>query len=232
VKATRSRRPVIKFISRNDICGWAAAGGLLGQVVFTLAWVIAGLVQTHYDLTRQYMSDLGALTAQHPWIMNLGDSSSGLLTFGLAAGLWARVSRRVWPRLGVILVGVFGLGDVLDGFFRLDCATDTDPGCKARSAAGLVSWHHHAHFVESYVTVIALLMAPLVLSYGFRRDPAWQRLSTYSLISGAAMVSLAVLLGLQQGHSSAGLLQRGLVTVGLLWLAVLAWRLLRLPMLH
>src|SRR4051812_46468787 len=54
---------------------WAA---LAGQVVFIASWVVAGALEPGYSHLDQGVSELGARTASHAWIIN-----AGLVVFGL-----------------------------------------------------------------------------------------------------------------------------------------------------
>ncbi len=67
---------------------WAIAA----QLVFIASWLVAGSIQPGYALWRYPISDLGALGARHPWIIN-----AGLLVLGssfLALGVAVRDSSR------------------------------------------------------------------------------------------------------------------------------------------
>jgi hypothetical membrane protein len=55
-----------------------AAFGFAGQYLFSLSWLVGGLVQDGYSFRRQAISELGARTADHPWIARLGISVWGL----------------------------------------------------------------------------------------------------------------------------------------------------------
>jgi Protein of unknown function (DUF998) len=108
------------------------------------------------------------LTAHDPWLYNqLGANLGGALTVFVAVVLWLALSPSVLGRLGAAALAVGGTGIFLDGLFRLDCR-GIDVGCHNDS------WHAHAHKVESGITAVALLVAPLILAFAFRRIPAWR----------------------------------------------------------
>ena len=80
------------------------------------------------------------------------------------------------------------------------------------------------HSVESSVTIISLLLAPFVLAYTLRRLPAWADLSRPTLFLGIATV--VALFGLTLAAQGIG--PRIGATILFVWVALLAYRLLRL----
>jgi hypothetical membrane protein len=142
--------------------------GIAALFVSTLGWVTGGLAQpAAYSSARDDISDLGAMTANNPWLYNqIGANLAGLLVLVLAVGLWQALSPDLLGRLAVAALFVVGAGGVLDGLFRLDCR-GIDAACMNDS------WHSHAHKVESAISAVALLLAPVLFAFAFRRKPAW-----------------------------------------------------------
>jgi Protein of unknown function (DUF998) len=147
----------------------AGVCGLLAFVTSTVGWVAGGLAQpASYSSARDDISDLGAVTASSPWLYNhLGANLTGLLVVALAIGLWQALSPDLLGRLGAAALLVAGAGSFLDGLFRLDCR-GIDAACTNDS------WHAHAHKVESGITAAAILLAPLIYAFAFRRIPPWR----------------------------------------------------------
>ena len=201
------------------ICAWS---GLLAPVVFTFAWLAGGLAQPDaHSLIDHAVSDLGALTADSPWLYNqIGANLTGLLVVALAAGLWKTVPPGVSGRVGVIALGVMGLGQFFDGLFRLDCQA-IDAGCDDGRGAD-PSWHAIAHQVESLITVLSLLVSVFVLARAFKKSPRWHDLRAVSLAAG--IITIVVLIGLLSvGQGLATLVA---LTVWFAWLALVSYRLL------
>jgi hypothetical protein len=141
----------------------ARVGGLLAFVLFTGGVLAGDLVQREgFSPARDDISDLGATTASHAWLYDqVAANGGGLLLVVLAAGLWAAL-RSPTGRAGSAALAVAGTGTFLDGIFRLDCQ-GIDVGCDN------VSWHAHAHKVESGVTAVATLLALVLLGLAMRR---------------------------------------------------------------
>jgi uncharacterized protein DUF998 len=147
----------------------AGACGVLAFVTSIVAWVAGGLAQPNaYDAADDDISDLGAITAHNAWIYNqVGANLTGILVVVLGLGLWRALSPDLVGRIGAAVLVAEGISTFFDGIFRLDCR-GIDAGCDN------VSWHSHAHKIESGITAALALLAPLILAFAFRRNPAWR----------------------------------------------------------
>jgi hypothetical protein len=153
--------------------------GLLALVTSTVGWLAGDLAQpAAFSPANDDISDLGAVTASGAWIYNqVGANLTGVLVAVLAVGLWRALSPDLLGRLGAVALLVAGVGSFLDGFLRLDCR-GIDAACTNDS------WHSHAHKLESGITAAAILLAPLLCAFAFRRVQAWR---------GAWLPTLAVI---------------------------------------
>jgi Protein of unknown function (DUF998) len=120
-----------------------------------------------------------------------------------------------WLGAGAMLV--VGACAVLEGFsFHLDCR-GIDTGCRN------ASWHSHAHKIESGITGVAAIAAPLILAFAFRRIPAWRDSWLPSLLTVPAIL-LANFLFSAVGNGAA---TRAGTVVAFLWIAFVSVRLLQ-----
>ena len=95
----------------------AAAGGVAGPVLFTVAWVVSSLRQAGHSPAEVQLSGLAAEDARDPQIMMAGFVVLGAGTVLFGAGL-VRVTA---PRsAGPWLVVVAGVASVAAGVFRRD----------------------------------------------------------------------------------------------------------------
>lgn len=195
-------------------------GAPVSALLLVAGALIGGGLQDGYDRWTQELSDLGALTADSAWVWNASSWASGIALLCCAVGLWRAIGDRLSGRATALLVAVVGAGTVLDGFLREDCPASTDPACMAREEAGLLSWHHQAHVVESTIVVLAMIAAPLAIanapSLAERRA---RRLSAIAAVT--IIVCFTAYLGVQ-GEGGAGGLQRAGVAAYLIWLTVFA----------
>jgi hypothetical protein len=210
--------PTADHAARPALVRAGAICALLAFATLLLGWTLGGLAQpSAYSSVRDDTSDLGALTAASPWLFNqLGDNLTGLLVIVFAVGLWVELSPDIFGRLGALAVAVTGAGAFVDGLVRLDCR-GIDAGCKN------VSWHAHAHKIESGVTGAAFLLAPLILAFAFRRVPGWRDAWLPTLATVPALIAANVIFS-AWGDGAA---TRAGTAVGFAWMAYIAVHMLR-----
>jgi hypothetical protein len=202
-----------------------AWGAVAGVVIFDAGWIVAGALQVGgYSVARDDVSDLGALTATHPWVELTASGVAGVLVIAFAV-FALRPALAVPGRgtaLGAWLVAasLMGLDNLSDVFFRLDCRA-ADPGCTATTAVG--SWHGTLHLVAGAIAAIATVAAPFALAARMRRLERWSDVMRPTLVFGWAI--LAVLIGYVtfERKTGGGYLQRTaivLLSVGVVALAL------------
>lgn len=187
-------------------------------LLMLVLWTIASLMRRGYDQLNQFGSELG--TGPNAIIMNTNFVVTGLLTVAFATGLFKNIKGGRWILIGSILLGLFGAGEAVGGFFPCD------PGCPiaAQSPSQL------AHNADAVIAFVAIALAPLLVSLGLKRDHRWQGYRSYSLATGIiAIVLFLVFSAASIGYLGfVGLFQRLFLAVPFLWIEVVALRLLRI----
>ena len=198
--------------------------GLLAQVAFAAGWVIAETWQgPRYSPLTDTISDLQAATAPHAWFPIACFAAGGLGTFGFAVfGL--RPAWRGAVRIAPWAIGLSGLA-LGNSFPQIPCQLSAS-GCTATgqllSAGGLTD------AILSGAALWLLAITPLQLARLLIPLPQWRALARLLLVAGVValagygLLALALLTGVW-----AGLVERALVAVCQLWLAVLAVNLIR-----
>jgi hypothetical protein len=202
--------------------------GICGAVLFTVGWVLVEQIQGGVDAGADYISDLGRIGANEAWLWNTATILAGslILVFALAVARTLNYTRRL--RIGAGALVLVALCSIFDGFARLDCKLPNDRACAAREASGMVSWHHHAHLVESTIAVVALIVAPLAVGGGLRPPNVFARISR---ATGIALLALSIALLVAEHESYIGLVQRALALIFMGWVAVFgAWLATRLTL--
>ena len=205
--------------------------GVLGPLVFTLAWIAGALLQSDYSVRREDVSGLTAETADAPWATITGIVVMGACTVLLGVGLLRALGGPLRRCAGPLLIIASGVATICVGVFRNDCSTAL-PACQALIEAGDISWRHIAHDLATWVVFTAFIAAPLPTGWRMRSELYWRPLALPSMLLTPLLGVLLVLYGIEPVAGWGGALQRALLTPGLVWLAVLGLRLAVLPESH
>jgi hypothetical protein len=205
----------------------AAQLGLIGQVVFVLSFLVAGLWQgPRYSFLAHVMSDMYAETAPGGWFLVVMFTFCGVATVLFAAlAVWPTLRpSKWWGAAAAIVLGlsIYGLGDVLSPFEREACRL-ADPGCTATSQ--LANAGGNLDNTLSFPGILLFLVAVFLIASAMKRTPGWKSWVWPIRWAGGAFFVVLVLdtvaYGLQW-HLD-GLMERLLATTGCAILGAFAW---------
>jgi hypothetical membrane protein len=205
------------------------ACGVIGPLVFILAFLIEGAIRPNYSPWHNFVSDLGE--SSQGWTQIANFLFCGLCVLGFAFGL-RRVFRTGKSSLwGPLLLGIFGLSLIIAGLFVTDPSLGYYP---PGSPKGAQTWHGTIHSANAPLAFGSLTIAIFVLAVRFASDPAWRGWALYSVITGILFVGsfiafLVTTILDEKGllpNSPTGLLERIAIIIGWVWIALLALRLL------
>jgi hypothetical protein len=198
---------------------WLAFGGVLGPLQFTIAWLLLGHISTGYTLwdiritsysaIAQPISGLG-MGATAPF-MNAAFVALGLLLIAGAVGIFGGIPELTAGRrrIGSVLLGLPGVGAIMDGVFDLES--------------------FFLHFLGFALVLTPIVSFPVVALW-LRRIPRWRRVGTWLLVAGPLTLVLAVVyfatfdpMAAGEGVGVGGLTQRILVVELLAWYVLLGW---------
>lgn len=195
-----------------------AACGLIAPLLFVALVLVAAGQYDGYNHAEQAISELGGAGAETPIVQNINFFIVGVLIMAFAVGLYGGIKHTGAFWLGTVLIGFFGLSSGI-GNALLNC----DPGCEFESVEGSL------HNITGLAGFLAAVAGMLLIAGSLKLDERWRSLHTYTLLTAvAAFVSLAVWI-VSKGNdleSVDGLLQRIFVGIWLLWVGVMALRLL------
>jgi len=218
----RSRR-------RRALTGYLlACGG--GPLLFVLVFLAEGATRPGYSAWRHAVSQLSL--GDHGWVNSAALVVFGLLMLGFARGLALTFPSGTGSTWGPRLVAVFGLSLIVAGLFVIDPSLDYPPG--ARQTYTL---HGLVHALDAGPVLFGSLSAAcLVFARRFSGDSHWKGWQPYSIVTAALVagffIACSVAAALDQygvlSPGPGGLLQRVSLISGLSWMALLAFRLLRI----
>lgn len=205
------------LIGPLNIYSILAVTGIVGPFVLIITDLAAAFLEPRYNPIRDSISSL-ALTPMG-WVQTIGFLVIGLLVEVFVAGVLfgVRGKRGFGPSVGLLVLSGFGL--LLIGAFRTDPvgAPHTIEGTIHRVAATTVFW--------------LFPMAILLLAPSLRNDPYWENFSVYTVVTG--VLALTLMIGrvcLPAQLSWFGLYERVLVVNTVIWVELMAVRLLRLSL--
>lgn len=194
-----------------------ALAGVIGPLVLLVADLTAAFSEPGYNLVRNSISDLA--WTKMGWLQTIGFLTVGLLVEIFVAGFLFSVRGGRGFGLGVGLLVCFGFGLLLIGAFR------TDPAVGQHTIEGTI------HAVTARVIFFIFPIGSLSIALSLRKDPRWKGLFLHTVFtSGLALLLVAGQLWLPPTLSWFGLYERILVANTVIWVEIVALRLLRLSL--
>lgn len=190
-----------------------AAAGIAGPVLYVVAWLVLGALDPDYSQTRDPISNLSAVGAPHALVMTVVIFVFAVLIILFAYGLRRGLPPGLW--MGPAALVIAGVGYIGIGVAPLDLANLEE--------ANLL------HTLSATITVFGLILAPLLCFPSLRRHPEWRNVLVYSIATTAVGLALVVLASSSVFAGWDGLMQRLVLAVALIWMIVIAIRLLRPP---
>jgi hypothetical protein len=207
---------------------WAVVG-LTAQVVFVLAWLLAGIWQgPGYHGVRHSISDMYAVTAPHGWflVVVLTLTGAGTISFALL-GVRKALQPAGWrATVGAALLAasILGLGDLLSPWEREACRL-ADPGCT--QASQLANSGGQLDGLLSSIGLVLLVAAGFFLAAAMRRLSRWR--AWVRPVRGASLLLIVLILATVLVPDVGGLLERLLAAAGAAGVAALAVGVRRRP---
>ena len=175
--------------------------GMLSPVLYTLLWILGGILVPGYSHIRDDVSSLYAIDAYRRWFFQpfFILCSTLLLVFflGLHRGVNQGNGSVVGPVLFIIssLLGVF-----------VACFFPLDAGGEISTLRGKL------HLILIAVSGIVLLPAMALMFFRLRSVPAWKGFAVYSLVSAPVTLILVIVTSYFTGSKYMGLVERFMVS--------------------
>lgn len=191
-----------------------ALAGAFGPVLFIIITMVAHLVPKQYDAVRQTISEL-ALGA-YGWIQVSAFVLLACLIIVLAAGLRRNIGGKHRINAACVQLTLIGVGFLLISIFP------TDIQGTPLTAQNLV------HQVTVRAMAALFPSACFVFAHGLVSKKHWQSMIPYTLFTGAMATILGILwlVAPDMLYSHLGLYERIIATNALVWMEVMAIRLL------
>lgn len=190
--------------------GWFALIAIAGITVFSVVVPAMHLLRPDLDPARRFVSEYAG--GPYGALMTAGFVALGAGSLALALGLYRGASPAGRSRAGLILLAVWGVGGLVVAVFP------ADPQGAPPTTHGAI------HGLAAAVAFFSLGPAALLLARRFGRDARWRPFRRTSFVLGllilAALITLVV-----SPPEFAGVAQRALLALDIVWLGAAALRL-------
>lgn len=194
-----------------------ALAGIVGPIAWWVLVAVNGAITPGYSHVADFISTLGGVGAPYAalQVLNFAVLGGSILAVTLGIHAWFDDGRR--PRVGTVLLGIFGVGVVLAGVFPQDLAAPD-------------STTNRLHDVTSTIAFVTGIGGISLLTRRIRADDRWP---SYRYELGVTVVVVLVtfvvfMAGVAGDSTYVGLTQRLFVGAMTVWIVVQAYRLYRL----
>jgi hypothetical protein len=205
------------LIGSLNVYSFLALAGVAGPIVVIVADLTAAISQPGYNIIHDSISSLA--WSPMGWLQTIGFLTVGLLVEVFVVGLLLTIRGGRGFGFGIGLLICFGFGLLLIGAFR------TDPLGSQHTIEGTI------HGVTAKTIFFIFPVASLLIALGLRKDSRWKGLFVHTIAtSGLALALVLGWLWLTEELSWFGLYERILVANAIIWVEIVAIRLLRLSL--
>lgn len=190
---------------------------MVGPVVWWVLVVVNGAITPGYSHVGDFISTLGAVGAPYATVqtMNFAVFGSSILALSLGIHDWFGDGRR--PRVGTVLLGIFGVGVILAGVFP------ANPAAPDSTTALL----HDVTSTVAFVTGVTGVSLISRRSGGDDRWPSYRYEPIWTVVV-VLVTFVGFMVSVVDESAVVGLTQRVFIGVLTLWLVMQSYRLYRL----
>jgi len=185
--------------------------GMFGPIIYTLMWIIGGIIQPEYSHIRQDVSSLIAVGAPNKKLFDKFIISSSILLLVFYIGMHWGINGGIGSIIGPVLFVISGLLGVLVAlFFPLD------PGGE------LVTTRGKLHLILISISGFFATAGMIALWFRLESVVEWSTFATFSLIAGIVSLVLAIATSVATKTNYLGLVERFMVSTYQIYYFILA----------
>ena len=214
-----SRSWIASLVRLHPLSAWIvhilATFAVVGIVYFFAAVTVEELLRPLYDPIQRTISELAV--GPLGYLQTSAFVVLGLSLLALQHALYRRLRHTVVSRIALILLGLCGV------FSFVAAAFPTDLRGAVVTAAGTI------HDLVASFGYAGLIIAMILLSLHFRRDPHWRPFFRPSSGLAALGVATSIFMGATSNTDLSGLSQRVMVVPLLVWVVLTSLHVRSLP---
>jgi hypothetical protein len=192
----------------------AAAVALVSVAFFVIATVVMHFIRPDYNPIR--LPTTFYAVGRYGILMTAAFLSMSVATWALFTGLRSGVPKSAQSRVGLVLLGIWGVGALIVTIFP------TDLEGVPTTVAGTI------HRINGALSFLSVGLGVTLISWNFRRDDGWRSLHPLAFVLGLIVLAgfVAVPLTFVTGVPIGGLVQRIVLATIVIWFVLVAQRLL------
>ncbi|MHA2379776.1 MAG: DUF998 domain-containing protein [Candidatus Thorarchaeota archaeon] len=188
-----------------------AVCGMLSPIIYTLMWILGGILQPDYSHIRDDVSTLIAVDAPNKKMFDKFIISSSTLLFVFYTGLHWGVNNGEGPIIGPVLFVISGLLGVLVAlFFPLDAGGE------------IITTRGKMHLILIAISGILATAGMVAMWLRLELVVGWSAFAAFSLITAVVSLILVVISAFTTTSSYFGLIERFMVSSYQVYYFVLA----------
>ena len=187
--------------------------GMLSPILYTVMWILGGVLRPEYSHIRDDVSSLLAIGAPKKRTFDIFLISSSVLLLLFYLGLPWGINNGQILIVGPILFIISGfMGVLVAFFFPLDAGGE------------ITTYRGKMHLILVFTSGVLTFVGMVALWFGLAGVAEWSAFATYSLISAIVALVLMIISGIFMKSKYRGLLERFGVSIFMIYYFVLALR--------
>jgi len=178
----------------------AAICGMLSPIIYTVAWILGGIIRTDYSHIRDDVSSLFAVAAPRRWLFNIIFISCSALLFIFSIGLFWGIEGDGSIAGPLLFVISTFLGLLVTIFFPLD------------EGGELVTLRGKMHLILITISGILVIASMVFLWFRTKSIDGWIGFAWFSLVAAPVTLILVAIMGFFAGSDYMGLVERFMVS--------------------
>jgi hypothetical protein len=203
---------------------WLAIAGIIAPILYISVATIMGLLEPGYSHRTMMMSILGGVGGLRGAAFNIGLTLTGTMLIAFGFGLHRGINQGRGKRIGLALLVIAGVGMMGSAYFHCDS------GCV--NVIKEPSFRGQMHMLFAFLTGLSFSFSPIPFYFGQKKDPRWEDLSAITLAAAILANIPGVIFWITMFTTRLpeweGAIQRLGLLFPLIWVEVMADRLLRL----
>ncbi len=203
---------------------WLAIAGIVAPILYISAAIILGLLEPGYSHKTMMMSILGGASGLRGLAFNVGLTLTGMLLIAFGFGLHRGINQGRNKRIGLILLIIAGVGLIGSAYFHCDVA--------CVNVIKEPDFRGQMHMLFAFITGLSFAFAPIPFFFSMKKDPRWENYGAVSLAAAILANIPGIIFWITMFTTRLpeweGLIQRLGLLFPLIWVEVMALRLLRL----